>query len=198
MATADPSPHEPARVHLDREKLHCLAHPMRSRLLGALRSDGPATSARLARRLGTNTGATSYHLRELADVGLVHEVDDMGTARERWWAASHEITSFSEADFADDPDDRAAADWLMGHHHRLKTRWREEWLAGRHGWSEAWVRASDSSDWWLELTAEQTRAMAEEIAAVVMRYREAGPAEEGEVQQVLALIDLFPTRQVTL
>lgn len=186
------------RVTLDSDKLRCLAHPLRSRLLGALRLDGPATSAKLARRLGTNTGATSYHLRELAEVGLVREVEDLGTARERWWAAAHQMSSFSEADFREDPDDRAAVDWLMAHNLQLTTRCREDWLIGRKGWTEEWVRASDVSDYALELTPAQTRAMNDELAAVIERYRVEGPAEEGDVQQVLVLLDAFPVREVRL
>ncbi|MGB0191497.1 MAG: helix-turn-helix domain-containing protein, partial [Nocardioides sp.] len=45
------------------EQLKALTHPVRVRMLGMLRIDGPATSTTLAQRLGLNTGATSYHLR---------------------------------------------------------------------------------------------------------------------------------------
>jgi predicted ArsR family transcriptional regulator len=60
-------------LRLDAHALKVLAHPLRSRLLRALRVDGPATATALAATLGTNTGATSYHLRKLASVGLVPE-----------------------------------------------------------------------------------------------------------------------------
>ncbi|MEO2104731.1 MAG: ArsR family transcriptional regulator, partial [Actinomycetota bacterium] len=119
-------------------------------------------------------------------------------ARERWWAAAHQMSSFSEADFREDPDDRAAVDWLMAHNLQLTTRWREDWLTGRQGWTEEWVRASDVSDYALELTPAQTRAMNDELAAVIERYRVEGPAEEGDVQQVLVLLDAFPVREVRL
>jgi len=62
---------EQREVHLDARQIRVLAHPLRFRLLGRLRLDGPATATGLARALETNTGATSYHLRQLADVGLV-------------------------------------------------------------------------------------------------------------------------------
>ena len=48
-----------------------LAHPLRSRLLDELRLSGPATATTLAAVLHTNSGATSYHLRKLAEVALV-------------------------------------------------------------------------------------------------------------------------------
>ena len=46
--------------------LRALGHPVRLRILGLLRADGPATATALAQRLGLNSGATSYHLRQLA------------------------------------------------------------------------------------------------------------------------------------
>ena len=51
-----------------------LAHPLRSRILAHLRLHGGATAADLARALSSNTGATSYHTRVLAEAGLVTEV----------------------------------------------------------------------------------------------------------------------------
>ena len=61
---------EPRIVELDSHKLRVLAHPLRSRLLATLRAEGPATATSLAATLGTNSGATSYHLRQLAEAGL--------------------------------------------------------------------------------------------------------------------------------
>jgi DNA-binding transcriptional ArsR family regulator len=48
------------------QQLKALSHPVRVQMLGILRIDGPATATMLASRLGLNTGATSYHLRQLA------------------------------------------------------------------------------------------------------------------------------------
>lgn len=191
--------HEPltSRVRLDSAKLRCLAHPLRSRLLSALRTDGPSTSAKLAQRLGTNTGATSYHLRKLADVGLVAEVPDRGTTRERWWQAAHEVTSWSDTDFEEDPDDRAAADWLLGHHTRTKTRWVEDWLESRAEWSREWRRAASLGDMRLRLTPSQATALEAELYEVIQRHHDAGP-ERGDDADVMVLIDIFPTRQVRL
>ncbi|HJU96652.1 MAG TPA: helix-turn-helix domain-containing protein, partial [Jiangellaceae bacterium] len=47
----------------DLEPLRAFTHPLRMRLLAALRSDGPATASDLGRLLGESSGATSYHLR---------------------------------------------------------------------------------------------------------------------------------------
>ena len=57
----------------DPAALRALAHPLRGKLLAALRIDGPATASMLARRYGESSGATSYHLRQLARYGFVED-----------------------------------------------------------------------------------------------------------------------------
>jgi DNA-binding transcriptional ArsR family regulator len=74
-------------IRLDAAALRVLAHPLRSRLLSHLRLHGPATATDLAERLSTNTGATSYHLRKLEEVGLVSDTDT-GVGKRRVWEAT--------------------------------------------------------------------------------------------------------------
>lgn len=65
-----------------------LGHPLRKRIRDHLDEHGPVTSTTLAQALGLNTGTASYHLRVLADAGLVQE--DHGHphhGKERWWQA---------------------------------------------------------------------------------------------------------------
>ena len=78
-------------IRLDAATVKVLAHPLRSRLVGALRLNGPSTATALAQHLGTNSGATSYHLRKLAEVGLVVDTGQ-GDAKSRVWAAASEVT----------------------------------------------------------------------------------------------------------
>ena len=85
MATDHEGP--PRQEISDVGTLKALAHPRRQAILQQLSSKGPATSATLARDLGWNTGATSYHLRELARYGFVEEVPERAHGRERWWRA---------------------------------------------------------------------------------------------------------------
>ncbi|MFD6751547.1 helix-turn-helix domain-containing protein, partial [Streptomyces anthocyanicus] len=89
MQEAAPAPAPHASTELsDLATLKALAQPRRQRILQHLTLHGPATSASLARELGLNTGATSYHLRELARYGCVEEQPEAdGHGRERWWRA---------------------------------------------------------------------------------------------------------------
>src|SRR5699024_3481266 len=80
----------------DVTQLKALARPVRLRIRGLLRTLGPATASQIARRLGVNSGATSYHLRQLAEHGFIEEAPDLGTRRERWWRAVSQVTSVPE------------------------------------------------------------------------------------------------------
>ncbi len=81
-------------VRPDPRSLRALAHPLRLQLLGLLRSDGPATATQLAVATSQTSGATSYHLRQLAAYGFVTEDEERGNARDRWWRAAHRSTEF--------------------------------------------------------------------------------------------------------
>jgi DNA-binding transcriptional ArsR family regulator len=88
----------------DPADLKAVAHPLRVRMLAQLRRHGPATATELARRLDTETGSTSYHLRVLARHGFVAEAPaEPGSRRhprERRWTAVHRTTGWSNTELA--------------------------------------------------------------------------------------------------
>ena len=75
----------PRRVVGDASRWKAMSHPLRREMLRHLDEHGPATSTTLAGALGENTGTTSYHLRVLADAGVIEEVPERANGRERWW-----------------------------------------------------------------------------------------------------------------
>lgn len=189
---------EPRRVRLESAQLRVLAHPLRSRLLSALRGYGPATATVLAQRLRTNSGATSYHVRQLAEVGLVEEDLDRGNGRERWWRSAHDITSWTDTAFDADPDDRAASDWLARHHLRLMGQWVENWMEARREWPLAWREVADQSDYEFHLTPEQLAALLGEVHEVIARHRrDAGDALPG-AERCAVLLQAFPIQEPLL
>ena len=103
----------PERQVTDPSDLKAVAHPLRVRLLGLLRQDGPATATELARRLGTESGSTSYHLRILARHGFVAEAAAEAAPRrhprERRWQAVHLTTGWSNTGLAATDAGRQAA-----------------------------------------------------------------------------------------
>ena len=89
---------------LTADSVKALAHPIRVRLLGLLRLEGPATASALAKRTGESSGLTSYHLRQLEKAGFVAEDTTRGNARDRWWRAEQQFTSLHTTELDDDPE----------------------------------------------------------------------------------------------
>ena len=104
-----PGPHKVTSL----AALKALAHPRRQRIIAHLGKNGPATSARLARDLDLNTGATSYHLRELAKHGFVVEDAEHVHGRERWWRTAHRDIRFPMRSEQDERT-RAVMDTING------------------------------------------------------------------------------------
>jgi DNA-binding transcriptional ArsR family regulator len=178
----------------DERALGALAHPLRLRLLGMLRADGPATASRLAQRVRESSGVTSYHLRRLADVGLVTEDQDRGTRRERWWRSVHEATQWSDADFVGNPAAHQLSVSMRREIYRWQWRLLEQWLAEESEWDRTWVDAAESSDSLLVMTPDSLRTMTAEIAAVVRRYADAPPPDTADAARVVWLQHLVPVR----
>lgn len=175
----DPQPAERQIHTLNARSLRGLAHPLRIRMLGTLRQDGPATASQLAQRLGESSGATSYHLRQLAAHGFVEDAPEHGKGRERWWKATHDGTAFDESlVYDEDPETRGAADLFLHEVATIHTQEMGTYLGNAHSWSPEWRRASDMSDFTLRLTAEQSLDLITKMHDLVESYRDL-PPEEG-------------------
>lgn len=159
---------------LDPRSLRGLAHPLRMRLLAALREHGPATASQLAARLGESSGATSYHLRQLAAHGFIEDDPERGTARERWWKAAHRgnrVDTIEEFLHHPDPAVRGALATVL---HEVATQHAEQlgtWLGTFHEWPEAWQRAWSISDFTVRLTPELAEQLGDEVHALIDSYR---------------------------
>jgi DNA-binding transcriptional ArsR family regulator len=163
---------KPPTVHLDREALAVLAHPLRSRLLAELRVSGPATATMLAAVLHTNSGATSYHLRKLAQAALVVDSGE-GKGRRRLWSANTETRPRDE-DSGDDADAEAALTWLARDYlHHFADR-AEEWLNTQDDWPVDWRDQVGLSDRLVQVTAGQLTALRTDLDEVLERYRRVG------------------------
>ncbi|MFC5217484.1 ArsR/SmtB family transcription factor [Streptomyces coerulescens] len=164
----------PDKVHdLDARSLRGLAHPLRMQLLDALRFGGPATASQLAEKLGESSGATSYHLRQLAAHGFVEDEPERGKGRERWWKAAVQGLRFDDALLRDpNPDVRGAADLYLHEVATTQTRELSTWLGTREEWSEAWNRSADVSSMTLRLTPELADELTGKLHELIDSYRD--------------------------
>ncbi len=170
METREPSAKPKAEVLLERRNVRGLAHPLRVSLLRLLREYGPATATGLAERLGESSGTTSYHLRQLAHYGFIVEAEGMGTRRQRWWQAAHEMTSFDLSGDVSDEEQVLGLEYL-----RSVASYNcaaiVDWLDGLAEQPAEWREASTISDWLLRLTPTQASDLMTELAATIERYR---------------------------
>ena len=81
--------------------LAAMAHPLRVALLYQLNALGSRTASQCAQALGETPANCSYHLRQLAKVGLVAR-DEAGNGRERPWRSVY--TGLDLRPAIDDPD----------------------------------------------------------------------------------------------
>ncbi|WIX78909.1 helix-turn-helix domain-containing protein [Amycolatopsis carbonis] len=174
---------------LDARTLRALAHPLRMRLLDLLEQDGPATATGLGKRVGESSGTTSWHLRQLADAGLVTEDPDRGSKRERWWKAAQDYTTIRTGDFVRDPELAGPISTVL--HQLVVQRHQEEaqFVAQLPRWLDRWEHNATMTSEHLSLTPEETRRMSDEIIAVVDRYRR--PSRPGD-DAVVAHWAAFP------
>jgi DNA-binding transcriptional ArsR family regulator len=150
--------------------LRALSHPTRLRMLMLLRLEGPATATTLAQRLTLNTGATSYHLRQLAEHGFIEEDAERGDARDRWWKAAHESTLASLADRSEDEQEEVEA--YLQTVALMYTELLMQASAERVHLPVEWQRACTSSDWHLTLTPARAAELTERLTAVVSEWEE--------------------------
>lgn len=141
------------------DQLKALTHPVRVRMLTMLRIDGPATATSLATRLGLNTGATSYHLRQLAQHGFIVDDPDRGNGRERWWKAAHTSTLTRKETLPDDTAGRETVDAYLQAAVSAYILQLQEAIAERPLLPKAWRDASTYSDWIWRLTPAQAETV---------------------------------------
>lgn len=169
--------------------LRALAHPVRLRMLGLLRIEGPATATALAMRLGLNTGATSYHLRHLAQHGFIVEDSERGNARDRWWRAVHQSTTTGP----EPPGDHEAAEVLDAYLQSVAvvlTGQLQRAMEERPLLPEAWRNASEFSDYVLRLTPTRARRMRDALHEAILATEEDPESEESE--QFVVQLTAFP------
>jgi DNA-binding transcriptional ArsR family regulator len=178
----------------DPRKLRGLAHPLRLRILGLLRSGGPSTATRLADELGESTGATSYHLRQLATYGfVVPDEDREARGKERWWRSAARYTELPRVQAREGHEGaegflRAlAADFY---------REMEEFLDALHAIPAEWDEGWTLSDRFLRVTPEEAQSLRLGLRELIGQFRRNAPAgdQEGpdDARLVLVQVQILP------
>lgn len=158
-------------------------------MLELLQADGPATATGLGKRVGESSGTTSWHLRLLAEAGLVEEDSERGNKRERWWRSAQKSTRMRVVDFIDDPDLAAPLDVFLRSVIEQRYQAESQFVSELPRWMDQWYDKAVFNDARLSLTPEEVAAMSAEVDAVIDRYRrDARPGDH----HVIAHWSAFP------
>jgi DNA-binding transcriptional ArsR family regulator len=176
MSEPQPPPGFESRKVRDPRELRAFAHPVRLRILEELAVGGPATATELSERIGESAANCSWHLRQLAQFGYIEEAGG-GAGRQRPWRVVPRVTSWGGPEEDDDPELARASDAAAEVLHDRDVEVFRAWNAAKRGEPADWHEASfvERSRAWL--TAEELKAVGEEVGAIWLRYLErADPA----------------------
>jgi DNA-binding transcriptional ArsR family regulator len=189
------TPHPGVRTVTDAKALSAMANPFRSRMMDALKVDGPSTASALAARTGQAVGSASHHLKVLHEAGLVEVAPELAKdRRERWWRLVDPGTRWSRADFADDTaavTAAYAAEALTVQRQFERTR---DWNANAASAPE-WDAVSFATQNWMRLSPDELQQVADEMVDVLMRWSRRDVPDDGvERESVFVFARGFPAQ----
>jgi DNA-binding transcriptional ArsR family regulator len=149
------------------EALEALAHPLRLELITHLMGAGPATASACARAVGDTPSNCSYHLRVLAQVGLVGEAVS-ADGRERPWQAL--ITGFDTGSEDSEAPVGPEESKLLAVSVQRDQRVLREYLSRRDGEPGPWRRADVLRAYTLRLAPDELRALNAKLDAAIRPY----------------------------
>ncbi|MDG4821632.1 winged helix-turn-helix domain-containing protein [Asanoa sp. WMMD1127] len=155
----------------DPKVLRALAHPARVAIIEDLNVTGEGrTATELAEIVGLSPSATSYHLRELAKVGMIEQAPSRGDGRERVWQSPvHSWGIDLERDA--DADTQAAEDELVGMYVDRDYARLRAFLARARGEQPEWHDAAGYNTSTVIVTAEELKELFEQVQRLIAPLR---------------------------
>jgi DNA-binding transcriptional ArsR family regulator len=155
--------------------MRALAHPVRLAILSRLQREGPATATELSEHVGASPSVTSWHLRHLAEFGLVRDSDQGTDRRKRYWEAR--ARGF-RVQFPDDEEGRAATRALTRTMLEQAADQPLRWLTETEPLLEAeWRHESGQSDTGVRLTVDELAGVNAAIEQVLAPYVTRDPSD---------------------
>lgn len=157
----------PRRQIKDSRQLRALAHPLRLALLQYLMAVGPRTASACAAEVGSSASNISWHLRHLAQYGLVEPVEATDQ-RERPWRAAQVGLDFGE--MSADPATMAEQDALIAAGLAEEDQLTRRFLARRDTLDPEWLAAARLDNYVLRATPQEARELAGKIDDLLRPY----------------------------
>ncbi|MEV4760171.1 helix-turn-helix domain-containing protein [Micromonospora sp. NPDC049559] len=179
---------ENVRAVTDSRVLAAVSHPLRRRMMDALKVYGPSTASQLAERTGQAVGNISHHLKVLAASELVTEAPELARdRRERWWRLVSPGLRWATRDFKDDPAAlavaNAAASLNLDRHMSIARAWH----AASDAEHDAWGGSAFSMDRWLRLTPDELAQLERELNELLARWGSRDLPEDGRTREPVFL-----------
>jgi DNA-binding transcriptional ArsR family regulator len=159
------------------------------RIVDTLRNDGPSTATRLAGVLGESSGSTSYHLRVLAEAGVIEEDPERGNGRERWWRRVQPI--FMPTD-AQQPDQRALEMSLRLVHLERDEESLQRYILGYDSLPMEWNAAAFTGSFPVYMTSDELMAFGMEWLARIEELRRAPDERPPGARRVVISLRALP------
>jgi DNA-binding transcriptional ArsR family regulator len=177
-------------VELTPRGMRALAHPTRLAILSRLQADGPSTATALAPAVGATPSVTSWHLRHLAEHGLVKDAEVEADGRQRWWEAVG--TGFRFTPTSDDSARDAAtllSRVMFDQAEDLPRRWARE---TEPLLEDGWRRSAGLSNTTFVATADELAeveaAIEELLAPYVLRKSQSAEVQGGRSVRMLRYV----------
>ncbi|MGW0568568.1 ArsR/SmtB family transcription factor [Streptomyces tauricus] len=159
--------------------LKALAHPLRMQLYRGLCVARTATASQLAEQVDEAVSLVSYHLRKLAEHGLIEAAEARsGDGRERWWQPATQGVSIRDQDFRYAPERAAAHLAATRLFHQQRSDMYRRYLDERLTWGPEWNSAAPDNESLMRLTAAELAELSAELLALAKKYDEKGRAAE--------------------
>lgn len=171
-------------IQMTSPMLQAMTHPLRRRIMALMDPETPFRAVDLAARLGEPANSVSFHLRKLAEAGLIVEAPEHARdGRDRVWVGAGEGYGVPGPGVLDADEEtllRAVLDQAGVDLQQLVRRalgWAVEWSSGRDE-----VQRAEFTTGTLSLTREEMGALVEDLHAAIEKARQRAkhPAEGDE------------------
>lgn len=147
-----------------------MSNPIRWHIVAVLNALGAARATDVAAEIGAAPNAVSFHLRTLAEAGIVEEAPELARdGRERWWKLVQQSLDTDQQRLSDDAGYRTAT--AAGLHMLFEDMMMRVHAALEHDPASE-TQAMQVSGYSLKLTKAQARAFGRRLWQVVEEFKE--------------------------